>query len=77
MNWNEHITTDPKICHGQPCMKGTRILVTVVLDNLAADHTFESILESYPTLTRDAIKAALAYAAYLAREEVIYLNAQH
>lgn len=73
MPWQDHITTDPNICHGQVCIKGTRIPVSVVLDNLAAGLALEEILRSYPTLTADAISAAMAYAAELARELVIGL----
>lgn len=63
MNWRDYITVDPNISHGQACIKGTRIMVSVVLDNVAAGLTKEEILRSYPTLTREAIQAALAYAA--------------
>ncbi len=70
MDWREHITVDPMICHGRACITGTRVLVSVVLDNLAAGLTAEEILESYPSLTQDAVRAAIAYAAELARERV-------
>ena len=73
MNWQEHITVDPTICHGQACITGTRIMVSVVLDNLAAGLSVEEILSSYPTLNRDAIQATWAYAAELARERVVAL----
>lgn len=63
MNWRDYITVDPNISHGQACIKGTRIMVSVVLDNVAAGLTKEVILRSYPTLTGEAIQAALAYAA--------------
>jgi len=65
MNWRDYITADPNVSHGQACIKGTRIMVSVVLDNVAAGLTKEEILRSYPTLTREAIQAALAYAAEL------------
>jgi uncharacterized protein (DUF433 family) len=71
MRWQDYITVDPKVCHGKACFKGTRILVSVVLDNLAADLTPEQILESYPSLSREAVQAALTYAADLARERVV------
>lgn len=73
MKWQERITVDPNICHGQACIKGTRIMVSVVLDNLAAGESLERILRNYPTLTRDDIQAALQYAAQLARERVVPL----
>ncbi len=70
MNWREYITVDPDICHGQACFDGTRIPVSVVLDNLAVGKSEEDILASYPTLTKKMIQAAIAYAAELARERV-------
>nr|MBC7245534.1 DUF433 domain-containing protein [Chloroflexota bacterium] len=75
MNWRDHIITDPAICHGKACIKGTRILVSVILDNLAAGLTIEDILHSYPTLTREAIQAAIAYAAEVVAERIMPLPA--
>ena len=71
MNWRDYITVDPEVCHGKACIKGTRIMVSVVLDNLAAGATVEEILESYPSLTREAIQASIGYAAELARERIV------
>ena len=68
MNWKNYISVDPNICHGKACIKGTRIMVSVVLDNLAAGLTPEEIIRSYPTLEPQAVKAAVAYAADLARD---------
>ena len=68
------ITLDPNICHGKPCIKGTRIMVSVVLDNLAEGATKASILREYPTLRREDIKAAIAYAANRARNIEIRIN---
>lgn len=62
MNWQDHITVDPNICHGKACIKGTRIMVSVVLDNLAAGLSTDEIIKSYPTLNRKAIQAAMDYA---------------
>jgi len=73
MNWREHITVDPAVCHGKPCFKGTRVMVAVVLDNLAAERTVDEILADYPSLSPTAIPAAMAYAAELARERVVTL----
>ncbi|MEX0613744.1 MAG: DUF433 domain-containing protein [Pirellulales bacterium] len=73
MNWRERISVDPAICHGQACIKGTRIMVSVVLDNLAAGVEKDELLKSYPTLKAKDIQAALDYAAELARERTIYL----
>jgi uncharacterized protein (DUF433 family) len=71
MDWRERITVDPAICHGKACIKGTRIMVSVVLDNLAAGLKSEQILTSYPTLALEDIQAAVSYAAELARERVV------
>jgi len=73
MTWQDHIVVDPSVCHGKACIKGTRITVSVILDNLAAGMSVDEILASYPTLNRDAIQAAIAYAAELARERVVRL----
>lgn len=64
----ERITTDPSVCHGKACIKGTRVPVTVVLDNLAAGVSTEELLKSYPSLTEEDIRAAIAYGAILAKE---------
>ena len=71
MDWREHIVVDPAVCHGQACIRGTRIPAAVVLDNLAAGQSAAEILKSYPSLTEQAIHAAVAYAAELARERVL------
>jgi len=75
MDWQQFISVDPEICHGQACVAGTRILVSVVLDNLAAGLPHEEIIRSYPRLTREGIQACIAYAADLAREEIVGLPA--
>jgi uncharacterized protein (DUF433 family) len=75
MDWRTYITTDPNICHGKACIRGTRVLVSIILDNLAAGQHSEAILKSYPSLTHEAIQAAIAYAAELAREQVVSLPA--
>ena len=74
MKWQEQISVDPNVCHGQACIAGTRVLVTVILDNLAAGMTTEEIVESYPTVSTEAVKAVLHYAAELARERVAPLG---
>jgi uncharacterized protein (DUF433 family) len=75
MDWHDYITVDPLICHGKACIRGTRVMVSVVLDNLAAGLDPQEILRSYPSLTHEAIQAAIAYAADLARERVLALPA--
>lgn len=74
MRWQDHITVDPMVCHGKACVRGTRIMVSVILDNLAAGVTVDEILRSYPSLTTESIQAAIAYAAELARERVVILT---
>jgi uncharacterized protein (DUF433 family) len=73
MNWQDRITVDPRVCHGKACIRGTRVMVSVILDNLAANVPTEEILRSYPTLSPEDVQAAIAYAAELARERVIPL----
>lgn len=73
MNWHDYITVEPKVCHGNACIKNTRIMVSVVLDNLAAGLSIEEILRSYPSLNRESILAAVSYAADLARERIVAL----
>jgi len=73
MDWQDHITVNPNVCHGQACIKGTRIMVSVVLDNLAAGHQADEIVQSYPSLTTEDVHAAVAYAAELARERTVVL----
>jgi uncharacterized protein (DUF433 family) len=70
-NWNQRITTQPDICHGKPCIRGTRIMVSVILDNLADGLTPDQIVEEYPPLTVDDVRAAISHAAALTREEEI------
>ena len=71
MDWKPYITTDPEIMHGAVCFRGTRIPVSVVLDNLAAGETPKGILDQYPSLGPEHIPAALGYAAELARERIV------
>lgn len=73
MNWQERISVDPQVCHGKACIKGTRVMVSVILDDLAAGIGQKGILKSYPSLVAQDIQAAIAYAAELAREHVILI----
>lgn len=75
MDWRERISVDPLMCHGKACIKGTRIMVSVILDNLAAGLTESELLKSYPSLMIEDIKAAIAYAAELSRERLVPLAA--
>jgi uncharacterized protein (DUF433 family) len=69
-----HIQIDPEVAHGQACVRGTRIPVSVVLDCLAAGMSEAEILGDYPTLSIEGIRAATAYGAKLAREEILPLS---
>ncbi len=73
MRWQDHITVDPNICHGRACITGTRVMVSVILDNLAVGVKAEEIVRSYPSLNAVAVQAAIGYAADLARERVVPL----
>jgi uncharacterized protein (DUF433 family) len=64
---------DPNVCHGKVCIKGTRVMVSVILDNLAAGESEQAILRNYPTLQGDDIRAALAYAAELTKGRLVTL----
>ena len=72
-NYLERISSDPNICHGKVCIKGTRIMVSIILANLASDISEAEILRNYPSLTHADILAALEYAAHLTQEEIIPL----
>lgn len=74
MNMLERISVNPNICHGKACIRGTRIPVSVILDNLVVGETEQGILKSYPSLTPEDIQAAIAYAAELAKERHIAVN---
>lgn len=69
IDWRQYLISDPLICHGQLCAKGTRVFVTNILDSLAEGSSREEILQSYPSLKPEHIDAAIAYAAELAHEE--------
>lgn len=69
---SKRITIHPEICHGKPCINGTRIMVAVILDNLASGISKEEILKSYPSLTENDIQASLYYGALLAHEQTGY-----
>jgi uncharacterized protein (DUF433 family) len=78
MNWRGRITVDPLICLGKACIKGTRIMVSVILDNLVAGICEDEILKSYPSLKPEKpedIKAAIAYVAELSRERLVSVSA--
>ncbi len=69
-----HISIDSRICHGQACVKGTRIPVHQIIGMLANGDTMDELLEDYPSLQREDILACLEYAASLAEEEITPLE---
>jgi uncharacterized protein (DUF433 family) len=76
MDWQDYVTVDPNVCHGKACIRGTRIMVSVIMDNLAAGLSTGEIVSSYPSLAREDVQVAIAYAAELTRERVIVIPAQ-
>jgi uncharacterized protein (DUF433 family) len=66
------IVSDPKVMMGKPVIAGTRVTVEIILEKLSAGETVEQILEAHPRLTREAIRAALAFAAQALRADVVY-----
>jgi uncharacterized protein (DUF433 family) len=71
MRWQDHIVSTPDTLHGTPRFRSTRIPVSIVLENLAAGVTSTELHEQYPTLPAEAVPAALAYAADLARDRIV------
>ena len=69
MQWKNHIEVNPNVLVGKPVIKGTRISVELILDRFADGWTMETVLESYPHLSRDDVLAAIAFAAELFKEE--------
>ena len=68
----KRILTDPQICHGKAHIEGTRIPAHIILDLLATGESYGDILQAYPNLKEEDIRACLEYAAKLATEEVTY-----
>jgi uncharacterized protein (DUF433 family) len=71
MTWKERIQIDARICHGKPCIKGTRIFISLVLDLLASGESVEAILAEYPQITREDVLACIAYGAEMTRERFV------
>jgi len=70
------IVSDPKVMMGKPVIAGTRVTVEIILEKLSAGETVEQILEAHPRLTREGIRAALAFAAQALRADVVYPAAE-
>jgi uncharacterized protein (DUF433 family) len=67
-DWRDRISVNPAVCHGRAGVRGTRVMVSALIDNLAAGLARDEILQSYPSITEADLQAALAYAAELVRE---------
>lgn len=74
MNWRDRVISDPNVCHGTACVKGTRVMASVVLDNLAAGEAADAVATTY-RITREDVQAVLLYAAELAKERIVPLAA--
>ncbi|MDZ7376247.1 MAG: DUF433 domain-containing protein [candidate division KSB1 bacterium] len=72
----KRITIDPNVCFGKPCIRGTRIWVSLILDFLANGMTIAEILEEYPHLTEEDIRAAIAYGAEMSRQRYVEIPAE-
>lgn len=70
MNWQDRISVNPRVCHGKPCIKGTRVLVSVVLADVAAGESFDAIMNGYH-IAREDVQAALRYAAEMALDRYV------
>lgn len=69
MDWREHIVVDPDVLVGKPIVKGTRISVELLLDRFADGWSYDDVLEAYPHLTREQVRAAVTFASELFKEE--------
>jgi uncharacterized protein (DUF433 family) len=74
VNWREHISIDPEVMVGKPCIAGTRVPVEHILEKIAADIPIEDILYDYPRVTREHVLAAVAYAVATMRGEEIIVT---
>jgi uncharacterized protein (DUF433 family) len=71
MNWRDRVVIDPRIHHGKPCIKGTRVPASVIVGSIAEGNTTERIIDSWPQLNAEDITAALRFAATLAAEATV------
>ncbi len=70
----DRIVVDPRVCHGSPCIRGSRIMVRLVLDYLVNGESIDDILAACPSLTRGDVRACLSYVALAARETVVNIE---
>ncbi len=71
INWHNFISIDPEIHHGEPCIKGTRVPVTIIVGSMADGMSIEEVVNEYPQITHEAVRAALAYAADVVRQDIL------
>lgn len=71
IRWQNYVTIDPEIHHGEPCIAGTRVPVAIIVGSIADGMTVEEIISEYPQLGREAVQAALAYAADVVRQDIL------
>ncbi len=73
-DWRSRVSINPNVCHGRPCIKGTRIWVSLIMDFLAGGSTVEEILQEYPQLSKEDVQACIGYGAEAARERFIHVT---
>ena len=71
INWKNFVIINPEVHHGEPCIKGTRIPVAILVGSVADGMTIEEVVKEYPQITSEAVRAALAYAADVLRQEIL------
>lgn len=74
LDWRQRISINQNVCHGKPCIKGTRIWVSLVLDFMASGSSMDEVLNEYPQLKREDILACIAYGAEMSRERFISIS---
>ena len=70
IDWHRYISVDPEVHHGEPCITGTRVPVSMIVGSIADGMSFDEIIDEYPQLKKESIQAALAYAADIVRHEI-------
>jgi len=70
IDWHKFISVDPEVHHGEPCIKGTRVPVSMIVGSIADGMSFDEIIGEYPQLKKESVQAALAYAADIVRHEI-------
>ncbi|MFH1907862.1 MAG: DUF433 domain-containing protein [Chloroflexota bacterium] len=71
IHWQNFVTIDPDIHHGEPCIKGTRVPIAMLVGSIADGMSIEEVTKEYPQVTTEAVRAALAYAADVVRQEIL------